>query len=281
MKIESHKNIDEDSKAALRQYRHDQILSNIKYHKIFLSLTIIINIGLLFFILSYKIKINQIKSLSSTHSSSINSKDNELASKHSSINHKMVNIASLSRSYHYRFSLIFDNSEDFNIIKNLAYEYKIDNDLKEKQTFFLYQSFTDSDEYINFIRSISYFENIFIFIQTEKGHKFGIFVEDFIVQNKQHEFEGNTKDIFLYSFETKKKYGFIGNNKKSISFTKEKMIKVGDDEIVIDSQYWEKGGYIKYPLKSFDLSGTNKNVFTGENGEFFIRYIEVYSFMKF
>ena len=60
MKIESHKNIDEESKASLKQFRHEQILANIRYHKIFLSLIIIINIGLLFFILTYKIKLNQI-----------------------------------------------------------------------------------------------------------------------------------------------------------------------------------------------------------------------------
>lgn len=283
MKIESHKNIDEESKASLKQFRHEQILANIRYHKIFLSLIIIINIGLLFFILTYKIKLNQIKSLSKTHSSSINSNDNELLTLQTSMDHKIVNIASLTKNGNFRFSLIFDNSEDFNIVKNLAYGYNTDPDLdlKEKHIFFLYQNFIENDGFLGFIRSISYFENIFLFIQTEKGNKFGIFVKDIIIQDNYHEFKGKTNDIFLYSFETKKKYNFIGDKKKSISFTKEKMISVGDDEIVIFSDFWDKGGYIKYPLKSFDLSNTDTNIFTGENGEFFIRYIEGYSFIRF
>ena len=92
-----------------------------------------------------------------------------------------------------------------------------------------------------------------------------------------NEFEAISKDIFLYSFESKKVYNFIGNKKKSLAFKKDKLLIVGDDEIVVYNGYLTKGGFINYPLNSFD--NNNKNVLTGQNGKFFIRNIEVFSFI--
>lgn len=280
MRIESNKNnnINEESKTALKQFHKKQILDNIKYHKIFIFFMILINIGLFSFIILYKIKISEIKRRATTYSSSIYSKDKEISSRYISIDHKMVNIASLSGGDHYRFSIIFDKKDEFSKIKDIVYEYIQETDINNREIIFLYQSIIDSDSYEDFMIRIIYFPNIFIFVQTEKGYKFGIFLKDIIIPNKNNEFIAESKDIFLYSFETKKLYNFSGNKKKSLSFTKGKILILGDDELIIYNEYWTKGGFINYPLKSFDLSDNNKNVLTGQNGEFYIRYIEVYSF---
>ena len=55
------------------------------------------------------------------------------------------------------------------------------------------------------------------------------------------------------------------------------MLIVGNDEIVVYTGYLTKGGFINFPLNSFD--NNNKNVLTGQNGKFFIRNIEVFSFI--
>ena len=282
MNIKSNNNINEESKSALKKFRQEQILNNIKYHKIFLVLIILVNIGLLIFILIYKSKIIEIKNISNSHFSSINSKDTELSKRKSSIDHKIVNIASLSMGSLFRFSIIFEKSEDFNFIKNLTYDYLGKTDMTYTQAHFLYQSVIDSDNYNNFMDRISYFSNIFIFIQTEDGYKFGIFLHELVIPNKDYEFEVNTKEIFLYSFETTKKYNLLGDKKQFLSFTKDKMICLGDDELVVYTGYWTRGGFIKYPLKSFDLYDNNNiNILTGKNGLFYIRYLEIYNFAYF
>ena len=280
MKIKSNNNINEESKSSLKKFRQEQILNNIKYHKIFLVLIILINIGLFIFILIYKAKISEIKNLSNSHSSSINSKDSELSIRKSSIDHKIVNIASLNKGSIFRFSIIFEKSEEFNLIKNLAYDYMGKTAMAFNKTYFLYQSVIDSDNYNSFMDRVSYFGNLFIFIQTEDGYKFGIFIHELVDPNNDYEYKVNTKEIFLYSFETNKKYNLKEDKKQLLSFTKDKMICLGDEELVIYTGYWTKGGIIKYPLKSFELPNNN-NVLTGKNGVFYIRYLEIYSFMYY
>ena len=71
----------------------------------------------------YKTKISEIKNLSTNHSTNINSEDKELSKKHSSIDHKLVNIAALNRNGIFRFSLIFGESDKFNDIKNIIFNY--------------------------------------------------------------------------------------------------------------------------------------------------------------
>ena len=283
MKIENkNNNINETSKTTLKQYRQNQILTNIKYHKIFLILSILVNIGLITFIIIYKTKINEIKNLATKHSTNINSKDKELSTKHSSIDSKIVNIAILNKSGIFRFSIIFGKSDEFNDIKNIISNYINKNNSENNlsiYTFFLYQSGVDADDYRSFMERISFFENILICVQAEKGNKFCIFFKKIIVPNNDNEFYADTKDIFLYLFETKKVYNFIGDNKKSISFKKDKLICLGDDEFVIYNEYWTKGGYINYPFKSFDLSNVDINALTEQNGEFNIKYLEIYSFL--
>ena len=277
--IKNNNNINEDSKVALKEFTQQIISTNIRYYIILLIIFIITNIGLICFIIFYKGKIKEIKSLSQNYSSNNNSQNNELFQ--SSIKHKILNIASLNKGGVFRFSFFFENNQEYNSIKKIVYDYKTQfgehTSFDIGNTFFLYQSIIDSDDYQKFMERISYFENIVIFIQTELGYKFGIFLKNLVMPDDNNEFEAISKDIFLYSFESKKVYNFIGNKKKSLAFKKDKLLIVGDDEIVVYNGYLTKGGFINYPLNSFD--NNNKNVLTGQNGKFFIRNIEVFSFI--
>lgn len=286
MKIHSNKenNINEESKNALLNFRQNQINSNIKLHKIFLGLIMLVNIGLLFFIIFYKSKISQIKMLSNSHTSNINSKEFQLKSQHNELGHKMANIAALGSYDQFRFSLIFENSEEFHTVKKLIYDYEIElgEELPKYENFdtvFLYQGIADNDNAYSFMDYIYYVDKIFILIQTEEGKKFGIYHKEEIIPNDDNEFKSTNKNVMIFSFNAKKLYKFNGKN-NSISFTKDKFLSLGDDELVIYDEYLTNGGYIEFPLKSFDFSNVNENVLTNENGKFKIRNIEVFSFYE-
>ena len=277
---EINNNINEESKESLREFRKKQILTNIKYYKVFFFFLFLINTFLAIFIFFYKRKINEIKMLSGNHTSKIDTEDNEIENLRSSLNHKLLNICIINKSGAMRFSFIFDKSEEFNTLKNLVYEYKAklhDTKIVPVKTFLLYQSIID--DYTTFLNRISYFDDILILIQTDNGNKFGIYVQDTIIPNEDNEFESKSNNILLYSFETQKMYEYIGYNKISFSIKKEKLIVLGDDELVINNDYYTDGGYIKFPLKSFDLYNVKKNIFTGENEKFCVRNLEAFGFI--
>ena len=286
MKIESKKNnnINEESLNSLKDFNKKQILANIKYHKIFLAILFIINIGLTIFVIFYKLKINKIKSQTNSYTNQLNIDDEKLSNLNSILNHKIVNMASLNEFGLVRFSYIFETSDEFNTIKELIYKYQAELDKKEikdefKNIFLLYEGMTDN--YEKFLERISYFWNLAIFFQTSDDKKFGLFVIDIIFPDKNDEFIVNTKKIFMYSFETKKKYNYIGNGENVLRINKkdnDKMIIVGDGELIIYNDYLLNGGEINFPMKSFDFSTVNTNVLTGKNGKFEIRNIEAFCF---
>ena len=287
MKIQSNKktnNINEESINSLKNFRQRQIASNIKYHIIFICLLIIINTGLSVFIIFYKSKINTIKSRTSSYHTQLNSADESLSSKNNILMHKLVNIGCLNQYGLVRFSFIFTTTEEFKTIQNIVYDYRKEIEKKEipnefRNTFLLFQGFTDDEK--SFIERISFFWNLAIFIETSEGKKFGIFIADLITPDKNNEFDSTTDKIFLYSFETKQKYNYIGKGKKIFRLNvDDKMIIVGDDELIIYQEYYLNGGEINFPMKSFDLSTINKNVFTGQNGKFSIANIEAFCFSQ-
>ena len=286
MKIQSknNNNINEDSLNSLKDFNKKQILSNIKYHKIFIAILFIINIGLTIFVIFYKLKINKIKSQTNTYTNQLNIDDEKLSNLNSILDHKIVNMASLNQFGLVRFSYIFETSDEFNTIKDIIYKYREELDkivIKEefKNVFLLFQGMTDN--YEKFLEQISYFWNLAIFFQTSDDKKFGLFIVDIVFPDKNDVFIANTKKIFMYSFETKKKYNYIGNGENVLRINKkdnDKMIIVGDNELIIYDEYLLNGGEINFPMKSFDFSTVNTNVLTGKNGKFEIRNIEAFCF---
>jgi hypothetical protein len=276
------KNISEESKKALRNFRQQRINSNIKLHKIFLLFTIIINIGLIFFIYFYKSRISKIKELSNLHNNKIYSKDSRIISQKNDLYKKMVNIASIGSFGTFRFSFIFDNSEEFQNVKKIIYDYRKEkgekvSNFEEIQTYFMYQGITDSDEYSAFMNGIFFFESITIIIKTTEGKRFGIHHRGLINPNGKKYFDSECKDVFLFTFDDNKIYKFKGKN-QSVHFNKKHLLSLGDDELVIYNEYFSNGGYIDFLLKSFDFSNVNSNILTGKNGKFGLRDIEIYFF---
>ena len=287
MKIKSNKsfnNINDESLNSLKDFRQKQISTNIKYHITFIILLIIINIGLVVFIIFYKNKIKSIKSKNNTYHSQLDSQDQSLANANNILTHKLVNIAALNQYGLVRFSFFFETSEEFKNIQNIIYDFRQKVEEREipeeyRNIFLLYAGMFDT--YESFIERVSYYWNLAIFIETENNKKFGIFIDELITPDKDKGLEIDSDKIFLYSFETKKKYDYIGNGKKVFRLNKEgKMIIVGDNELIIYDEFFANGGEINFPMKSFDFSTVNNNVLTGQNGKFLIKTIEVFCFSQ-
>lgn len=286
MKIQSNKNnnINEESIHSLQDFRKKQIITNIRYHIIFLTLLIIINIGLTIFIIFYKSKINSLKSKTSSYYNQIDKGDATISNLNTVLTHKLVNMGLLNQYGLIRFSFIFEKSDEFKTVQNVIYDYRKEVEKREvpieyRSTFLLFEGMMDN--YDTFLDRVSYFWNLAIFIETLENKKFGIFLSDIIAPIKENEFQTESKNIIMYSFDTKKKYNYIGDGKKVLSINKDgKMLVVGDDELIIYDDFYMNGGEINFPMKSFDFSTVNSNVITGENGKFSIKNIEAFCFSQ-
>lgn len=286
MKIQSNKNnnINEESIHSLQDFRKKQIITNIRYHIIFLTLLIIINIGLTIFIIFYKSKINSLKSKTSSYYNQIDKGDATISNLNTVLTHKLVNMGLLNQYGLIRFSFVFETSDEFKTVQNVIYDYRKEVEKREvpieyRSTFLLFEGMMDN--YDKFLDRIAYFWNLAIFIETLENKKFGIFLSDIIAPIKENEFQTESKNIIMYSFDTKKKYNYIGDGKKVLSINKDgKMLVVGDDELIIYDDFYMNGGEINFPMKSFDFSTVNSNVLTGENGKFSIKNIEAFCFSQ-
>ena len=286
MKIQSNKNnnINEESIHSLQDFRKKQIITNIRYHIIFLTLLIIINIGLTIFIIFYKSKINSLKSKTSSYYNQIDKGDETISNLNTVLTHKLVNMGLLNQYGLIRFSFVFETSDEFKTVQNVIYDYRKEVEKREvpleyRSTFLLFEGMMDN--YDKFLDRVAYFWNLAIFIETLENKKFGIFLSDIIAPIKENQFQTESKNIIMYSFDTKKKYNYIGDGKKVLSINKDgKMLVVGDDELIIYDDFYMNGGEINFPMKSFDFSTVNSNVLTGENGKFSIKNIEAFCFSQ-
>ena len=286
MKIQSNKNnnINEESIHSLQDFRKKQIITNIRYHIIFLTLLIIINIGLTIFIIFYKSKINSLKSKTSSYYNQIDKGDETISNLNTVLTHKLVNMGLLNQYGLIRFSFVFEKSDEFKTVQNVIYDYRKEVEKREvpieyRSTFLLFEGMMDN--YDKFLDRVAYFWNLAIFIETLENKKFGIFLSDIIAPIKENEFQTESKNIIMYSFDTKKKYNYIGDGKKVLSINKDgKMLVVGDEELIIYDDFYMNGGEINFPMKSFDFSTVNSNVLTGENGKFSIKNIEAFCFSQ-
>ena len=286
MKILSNKNnnINEESIHSLQDFRKKQIITNIRYHIIFLTILIIINIGLTIFIIFYKSKINSLKSKTSSYYNQIDKGDATISNLNTVLTHKLVNMGLLNQYGLIRFSFVFETSDEFKTVQNVIYDYRKEVEKREvpleyRSTFLLFEGMMDN--YDKFLDRVAYFWNLAIFIETLENKKFGIFLSDIIAHIKENHFQTESKNIIMYSFDTKKKYNYIGDGKKVLSINKDgKMLVVGDDELIIYDDFYMNGGEINFPMKSFDFSTVNSNVLTGENGKFSIKNIEAFCFSQ-
>ena len=286
MNSKKHKeiNINEESKIALDDYNTKKIVMNIFYYKIFLGLCIISNIGLFVFILIYQNKIKEIDSLTKSYSSKSKNEEEKYNKQQSKIDNKLTNLIAISERRNIFFSYSFLNKSEYDLAKNFILEYhhnvsninfeQIDLIYKIKM---IYQSASDYFSYVDLVKLLNYRKNALIIVNSLEDEKFGIFLDEKIMFDKESQLISQGKKCFLFSFNSKKKVNFIGEkNGIKINDTTESIFIIGNEEIVIYNYFYNFGGRINYPLNSFEKLEEGKNDFINIKGMFDIKNLEIF-----
>ena len=262
-------NMSPESIKSLREFNKKQVESNIKLHKVFLSMIIVVNIILVIFIIIYKLKISSLKSKSDFNSLTLKEKTDFITSVHGNIMHKLTNIFAISMNTHgnFHFSMIFENSDEVNFVKDFFYI--------KSSLLLIYQEQADSDESEILLDIIKYFPRILILIETKNREKFGFYFEDEIYPNKAGYFESNSKKCFIFSIGNKEKYNCAPNG-VMFEVNKYTLFNIGNGDIEIDHNFMTNGGNINFPFKSFDIDETKDSIFNKLNGHFEIQELEIY-----
>ena len=263
-----------ESIRSLKEYNKKRVESNIKIHKIFLSMIIIVNIILVIFIIIYKLKISSIKSKSDINSLTLKEKVDFITSVHGSIMYKLTNIFAISMNTYgnIHFSMIFENSDEVNFVKEILSINKV----KEKASLLLiYQDKADSDDSEILLHIIKNFSKTLILILTKNGEKFGFFFEDKIYPENGY-FESDSNRCFIFSIGKKEKYNCSPKD-VMLKIDYEILFNIGNGDIEIDHDFMTYGGNINFPFKSFDIAETKDSIFRKLNGHFEIQEMEIYA----
>ena len=267
-------NMNPESIKLLKEFNKKQVESNIKLHKFFLSMIIIVNIILVIFIIMYKLKISLIKSKSDINSLVLKDKTDYITSVYGSINHKLTNILAISLNTYgnFHFSMIFENSNEVNFVKEIIFKNEV---RMQFSLLLIYQELADSDDSQKLLDIISNFSNILILIETKNGEKFGFFFKDEIYPNKDGYFESYSKKCFLFSIGSKEKYDCSINAVFEVN--KDTLFNIGNGDIEIADTFKTNGGNINFPFKSFYVNKIKDSIFNKLNGHFEIQEMEIYS----
>ena len=282
-----HSNINEDSYRTLKIYRQNQIKANIRLHLIFILLLFIIDIGLIIFIIIYKIKLSSLKYKTSQDSNMINSNKDFIDKNQNMITNKYLNIVAQSPQETIRFSLSLDNSQEVNKIKNNIIKFYKENkninlDINKFSMKFIYQAVMEGDTYTDIKNKINMYSNIFILFEAEEENKFGFFLEEQILLDNKHGFEYNGNNCFIMSFQHEGIFKCIGDKNKLRIKDEDNLLLIGEDDIIIRNKFLffeEKRSMVNFPFKAFDVSTINQNIFTNNNENIFNTLaMEIFSF---
>ena len=282
-----HSNINEDSYRTLKIYRQNQIKANIRLHLISILLLFIIDIGLIIFIIIYKIKLSSLKYKTSQDSNMINSNKDFIDKNQNMITNKYLNIVAQSPQETIRFSLSLDNSQEVNKIKNNIIKFYKENkninlDINKFSMKFIYQAVMEGDTYTDIKNKINMYSNIFILFEAEEENKFGFFLEEQILLDNKHGFEYNGNNCFIMSFQHEGIFKCIGDKNKLRIKDEDNLLLIGEDDIIIKNKFLffeEKRSMVNFPFKAFDVSTINQNIFTNNNENIFNTLaMEIFSF---
>lgn len=282
-----HSNINEDSYRTLKIYRQNQIKANIRLHLIFILLLFIIDVGLIIFIIIYKIKLSSLKYKTSQDSNMINSNKDFIDKNQNMITNKYLNIVAQSPQETIRFSLSLDNSQEVNKIKNNIIKFYKENkninlDINKFSMKFIYQAVMEGDTYTDIKNKINMYSNIFILFEAEEENKFGFFLEEQILLDNKHGFEYNGNNCFIMSFQHEGIFKCIGDKNKLRIKDEDNLLLIGEDDIIIKNKFLffeEKRSMVNFPFKAFDVSTINQNIFTNNNENIFNTLaMEIFSF---
>ena len=272
-------NINKESIKSLKEYKLKQIQSNIKIYIFFLSIITLIDIGLIIFIILFKSRILKIKNTSKSRYSFIKTNSDKLKSNKISIEKKVVNIISSSFMGIPHFSYIFETSDEVQMVKTHIAEFYKDKkgkilDINKMNFLFMFQGVSDGDNFDALADKIRFQNNILIIIETKNKNKFGFFSDDYVLVGDE-EYISSDKNCFIFSFTNKQRFDYIGNG-TAFKINKDNFYIIGNDDVIINNNFHEKGGKIKFPFKSFDTNNLMFNIFT-KNEEFLIKDIEIYN----
>ena len=280
------KNIDEDSKIAIGDYNFKKISTNINYYKIFLGLCILSNIGLFVFIIIYQNKLKEIETLTKAYSTQSKNEEEKYNKHQSNIDNKLTNLIAISEQRNNFFSYSFLNKSEYDLIKNFILDYhsninNINSNFAQNNFTYkikmIYQSASDYFSYVDLINLLNLRRNLLLIINSLDDEKFGIFLDEKIIFDKENQLNSEGKKFFLFSFSNKKMVKYIG--KKSgikINDKTESILVVGNNEIVIYNYFYNFGGCINYPLNSFEKLENGNNNFINIKGNFDIKNLEIF-----
>ena len=271
-------NMNKESIKSLKENQLKQIQSNIKIHIFFLFIITLIDIGLIIFIVLFKLRILKIENKSKSNYSFIKNNSNTLKTNKMLIEKKVVNIISSSFMGIPHFSYIFETSDEVQMVKtHIAEFYKEKKgknlDINKMNFLFMFQGVSDGDNFDSLADKIRFQNNILIIIETKNKNKFGFFSDDYVLIGDE-EYISSDKNCFIFSFRNKQRFDYIGNG-TAFQINKDNFYILGNDDVIINNNFHEKGGIINFPFKSFDTKNLKYNIFT-ENEKFQIKDIEIY-----
>jgi hypothetical protein len=285
IKTNKEKNINENSKMALNDFTKKQISMNILYHKVFLGMCIIVNIGLIIFIFVYRNQLEEIELLSKKYTREFSKNDHFINEQRSTIDHKLVNLISNCKSKNLYFAYSFKNKTEFDLVQNFIngyykndpYNHFIDyiNLFERHNLLMTYQSTFEYERFFDYKDVLRYQKYSLIIINTEDDKRFGIYIDEPIIFDEKNEFVSKENRFFIFSFQSKTMHKYIGKG-SGLKMNNINIIEIGDDDIVIYENFYNNGGYINYPLKDFENLDYKENIFTGKNGKFDIKNIEIF-----
>ena len=278
--IKNNEKMNPESIKSLKEFNKKQVQSNIKLHKIFLLMIIVIIIFLFGFIVLYNSKISDIKSKMEIHTSKIRENENYISSLDNIYSHKLVNIFAISINIfgNYHFSLIFDTSEEVKNTKNLISSFT---NIENPSLDLIYQGIYDGDDTKVIMFLIRYLSHILIIVETRNEEKFGFFFNDKIDYEEDEEYEyfnSENNNCFLFSLNYNEKYNCKSKGKTTFEINGQGLFNIGNEDIIINHDFNTEGGIINFPLESFDIkeSDLGYEMFKNLANQFDIFDIEIY-----
>ena len=264
--MKENENIDEQSIELLKEYHSKRIKQNIYLHKVCLIMLVFINIISLIFAILYKKQISDIRTIGRKNSTNFEASKNLLSQKNRLINKKLTNILAKNIYGKVHFSYLIKNSDNLNLIKNLIVEfYKekgVNYNIDEFSCGLLYQNFVDGVMLEDVIYNIQYYHNIVVLFSNSIGI-FGVYFKNIIYLDNNYSYKSDDDNCFLFSFDTKKLYKYIGK-KYSVEVSKDKIFDFGNGDIILYNNFSKGAPEINYPFKSFNIS-INDNPFSEKN----------------
>ena len=278
--IKNNEKMNPESIKSLKEFNKKQVQSNIKLHKIFLLMVIVIIIFLFGFVVLYNSKISDIKSKMEIHTSKIRENENYISSLDNIYSHKLVNILAISINIfgNYHFSLIFDTSKEVKNTKNLISSFT---NIENPSLDLIYQGIYDGDDTKVIMLLIRYLSHILIIVETRNEEKFGFFFNDKIDYEEDEEYEyfnSENNNCFLFSLNYNEKYNCKSKGKTTFEINGQGLFNIGNEDIIINHDFNTEGGIINFPLESFDIkeSDLGYEMFKNLANQFDIFDIEIY-----